>query len=65
MSNLGIFAQPLSFAGVPILVVPVHGQGPMPHGVQLIAAPGRDDLVLRAGRALEAAGVCAAPVAAA
>ena len=63
MANLGIYAQPLSFIGLPILCVPVHGIGAMPHGVQIVAAPGNDALVLRAGAYLQAAGVCTAPVA--
>ena len=65
MANLGIYAQPLSFIGLPILCAPVYGFGAMPHGVQIVAAPGNDALALRAGAYLEAAGVCAAPVAAA
>ena len=36
----------------------------LPIGVQLIAAPWREDLALRAARRLEAAGVAVAPVAA-
>ena len=63
--NLGIYAQPLSFIGLPILCAPVHGIGAMPHGVQIVAAPDNDALALRAGAYLEAAGVCTAPVAAA
>jgi AtzE family amidohydrolase len=65
MANLGIYAQPLSFIGLPILCAPVHGIGAMPHGVQIIAAPNNDALALRASAYLEAAGVCSAPVAAA
>ncbi|NNE84836.1 MAG: AtzE family amidohydrolase [Alphaproteobacteria bacterium] len=65
MANLGIYAQPLSFIGLPILCAPVHGIGAMPHGVQIIAAPNNDALALRAGAYLEASGVCSAPVAAA
>ena len=64
MANLGIYAQPLSFIGLPILCAPVHGIGAMPHGVQIVAAPGNDGLALRAGAYLEDAGICAAPVAA-
>jgi Asp-tRNA(Asn)/Glu-tRNA(Gln) amidotransferase A subunit family amidase len=64
MANLGIYAQPLSFIGLPVLCSPVHGIGAMPHGVQIVAAAGNDALALRAGAYLEAAGVCTAPVAA-
>jgi Asp-tRNA(Asn)/Glu-tRNA(Gln) amidotransferase A subunit family amidase len=61
--NLGLFTQPISFIGLPVLCVPVQRPGALPVGVQLIAAPYREDVVLRAGAALEAAGVCVAPVA--
>jgi AtzE family amidohydrolase len=61
--NLGIFTQPMSFAGLPVVAAPVHGAGPLPIGVQLIAAPWREELLLRAAQVLENAGVCAAPVA--
>ena len=44
--------------------VPVWSAGePLPIGVQLIAAPWREDLVLRVAAALEARGVVRAPVA--
>jgi Asp-tRNA(Asn)/Glu-tRNA(Gln) amidotransferase A subunit family amidase len=35
----------------------------MPLGVQIIAAPGREDLVLRVSATLEKAGIASAPVA--
>ena len=35
----------------------------LPIGVQVIAAPGREDLALRVAAELESSGVCAAPVA--
>ena len=54
--NLGLLTQPLSFAGLPIVVVPVRN-GAMPIGVQLIAPPWREDLALRAAAQLERAGV--------
>jgi aspartyl-tRNA(Asn)/glutamyl-tRNA(Gln) amidotransferase subunit A len=58
-ANLGIFTQPISFIGLPVAAVPVFGQG-MPLGVQVIAAPWREDVALRVARALERDGVCAA-----
>jgi len=60
---MGLYTQPLSFIGLPILAVPVHRPGRLPIGVQVIAAPWREDLVLRVGAALEKAGVVSAPVA--
>ena len=63
-ANLGIFTQPISFIGLPVCTVPLWTPGEtLPIGVQLIAAPWREDLVLRAGHALELAGVARAPVA--
>jgi aspartyl-tRNA(Asn)/glutamyl-tRNA(Gln) amidotransferase subunit A len=63
-ANLGVFTQPFSFIGLPIVSVPVWLDGEkLPIGVQLIAAPWREYIVLRAARALEAAGVATAPIA--
>ena len=61
--NLGLFTQPVSFVGWPVAVVPVHGIGPLPLGVQVIAAPWREDLCLRVAAQLESLGVAAVPVA--
>ena len=62
--NMGVLTQPISCIGLPVCAVPVWGAHPaLPIGVQLIAAPWREDLVLRAAAVLEAAGVCRALVA--
>ncbi len=62
--NMGIFTQPLSFIGLPVAAVPVWLPGEdLPLGVQVIAAPWREDVCLRIAHQLETAGVCAAPVA--
>ncbi len=56
---MGLLTQPISFAGCPVAVAPLwpqQAQG-LPLGVQIIAAPWREDLCLRAARTLEAAGV--------
>jgi AtzE family amidohydrolase len=55
---MGLLTQPISFAGCPVAVAPTWPQagGGLPVGVQLIAAPWREDLVLRAARALEDSG---------
>ena len=37
--NLGLFTQPLSFIGLPVLCVPVQRPGALPLGVQIIGAP--------------------------
>ena len=62
--NLGVYTQPLSFIGLPVLSVPVAAPGSMPLGVQLIGAPFREAHVLRVGALLEAKGVAAAAVSA-
>ena len=59
-ANLGIYTQPISFIGLPVVAVPVPLK-PLPIGVQIIAAPWREDMALRVARALERAGVVAAP----
>ena len=58
-ANLGIYTQPISFIGLPVVAVPVPLQ-PLPIGVQIIAAPWREDIALRIAHALEQAGVAAA-----
>ena len=60
--NLGLYTQPISFIGLPVVCVPVTS-GALPCGVQIIAAPGREDLALAAAARLEKAGVVAAPLA--
>ncbi len=59
-ANLGIYTQPLSFVGLPVALAPVCAPGRLPVGVQIAAAPWREDVVLRLAAALESAGVCAA-----
>jgi len=62
--NIGIFTQPISFIGLPVVSVPVWLDGAdLPMGVQVIAAPWRENICLRIAHQLEAAGVCKAPVA--
>jgi 1-carboxybiuret hydrolase len=58
--HLGIYTQPISFIGLPVVVVPVP-LAPLPIGVQIIAAPWREEVALRIAYALEAKGVAAAP----
>ena len=57
--HLGVFTQPLSFAGLPVLAAPVAGSSALPLGIQIAAAPWREVLVLRVAAAAEAAGVLA------
>ncbi len=59
-ANIGIHTQPISFIGLPVVAVPVP-LDPMPIGVQIIAAPWREDIALRVAYALERLGAVAAP----
>jgi amidase/aspartyl-tRNA(Asn)/glutamyl-tRNA(Gln) amidotransferase subunit A len=65
--NLGLLTQPISCIGLPVVSVPVWGMSSdaphLPIGVQLVAAPWREDLVLHAAAMLEAQGLCSAPIA--
>ncbi len=62
--NLGLFTQPISFIGLPVVAVPVWTEAErLPIGVQIIAPPWREDLALRVARGLEQDGVVRAPVA--
>jgi aspartyl-tRNA(Asn)/glutamyl-tRNA(Gln) amidotransferase subunit A len=51
-ANLGVYTQPISFIGLPVVAVPVP-LDPLPIGIQIIAAPWREDVVLRLAHALE------------
>ncbi len=56
---MGLLTQPISFAGCPVVTAPVwpdRSDG-LPLGVQLIAAPWREDLALRAAQVLASFGV--------
>jgi AtzE family amidohydrolase len=59
-ANLGVYTQPVSFIGLPVVVVPVP-LTPLPIGVQIVAAPWREDVALRIAYALEKKGAVAAP----
>jgi 1-carboxybiuret hydrolase len=59
-ANLGLYTQPISFIGLPVVAVPVP-MSPLPIGVQIITAPWREDIALRLAHALEMRGVAAAP----
>ncbi len=58
--NLGVYTQPISFIGLPVVAVPVP-LSPLPIAVQVIAAPWREDVALRIAHALEQMGAAAAP----
>ena len=58
---LGVYTQPISCIGLPVLAVPVPLPGGLPIGVQLIAAPGREDVLFRVADALERSGAVHSP----
>ena len=60
--NIGIYTQPISFIGLPVVTVPLQTSLGLPIGVQIITAPWREDLALRIARALEASGVAGVPL---
>ena len=65
--NLGVFTQPISCIGLPVIAAPIADPvalgtpGGMPIGVQLIAAPWAEAKLFRVAAALEKMGVCKAP----
>ncbi len=60
--HLGLFTQPLSFIGLPVLSVPIQRPNALPLGVQLIAAPYNEELILRVAAVLEKIGVISTAV---
>jgi 1-carboxybiuret hydrolase len=59
--NLGLFTQPISFIGLPAVVVPLQRRGRLPIGVQLIARPYNEKALLRVAAVLEEEGIASAP----
>ncbi|MDE1916555.1 MAG: AtzE family amidohydrolase [Sphingomonadales bacterium] len=56
-ANLGMLAQPISLAGLPVLCAPVSRPGKLPLGLQLIGAPGREGALFDLAARLESGGV--------
>jgi AtzE family amidohydrolase len=65
--NLGVFTQPISCIGLPVIAAPIaepariNAPEGLPIGVQLIAAPWKEANLFRLAAQLEKLGVCAAP----
>jgi aspartyl-tRNA(Asn)/glutamyl-tRNA(Gln) amidotransferase subunit A len=57
-ANLGVFTQPISFIGLPVVAVPTRKPGALPIGVQVIARPYNEGAALRVAHHLEKQGVC-------
>jgi aspartyl-tRNA(Asn)/glutamyl-tRNA(Gln) amidotransferase subunit A len=60
-ANLGVFTQPISFIGLPVVVAPVQKPNGLPIGVQIIANHYNEAAALRVARHLEKEGVASAP----
>ncbi len=58
---LGVYTQPLSFAGLPVLTVPVASADVLPLGVQLVAGHFGEATLLRVAAELEARGLARLP----
>jgi aspartyl-tRNA(Asn)/glutamyl-tRNA(Gln) amidotransferase subunit A len=54
--NIGIYTQPISFIGLPVVTVPFNAPG-LPVGVQIIAPAWREDVALRVAAQLERDGI--------
>ncbi|HWH31439.1 MAG TPA: amidase [Egibacteraceae bacterium] len=62
LRRLTAYTFPANLVGLPAVTVPVGTDADgMPIGLQIMAARGREDLVLRAAAALERDGACAVP----
>jgi 1-carboxybiuret hydrolase len=62
--NIGIFTQPISFIGLPVVAAPIWIDNGLPLGVQVIAAPWKEAHALRVARVLEQLGIAEARIAA-
>jgi Asp-tRNA(Asn)/Glu-tRNA(Gln) amidotransferase A subunit family amidase len=58
--NVGVFTQPITLAGVPVVTVPLLERGALPVGVQLIGRPGSERMLLALAEELERRGVVGA-----
>ncbi|AXN02366.1 Asp-tRNAAsn/Glu-tRNAGln amidotransferase A subunit-related amidase [Candidatus Purcelliella pentastirinorum] len=56
-SNMGMLTQPISFIGLPVITVPIRVGDNLPIGIQLIAAPFKEDLCFKAALLLEKKGL--------
>ncbi len=59
-ANLGLFTQPLSFIGLPVVAVPLARPGRLPLGLQLVGPPGGEAACFALAARLEACGLTGA-----
>ena len=60
-ASMGLFTQPVSFIGLPVIAAPIRCAG-LPIGVQLIAPPWREDFCFAAAARLEREGAAASRI---
>jgi AtzE family amidohydrolase len=60
--NIGLYTQPISFIGLPVVAVPVRTSRNLPIGVQIITPPWREATALRVAAYLERENIVAAGV---
>jgi AtzE family amidohydrolase len=58
--NIGIYTQPISFIGLPVVAVPLWSAGGLPIGVQVITPAWQEARALRVAAALERRGIVSA-----
>jgi len=58
--NLGLYTQPISFIGLPVVAVPLWTKSGLPIGVQVIAPPWQEARALRVAAHLERLGIATA-----
>lgn len=58
-ANLGLYTQPISFIGLPVVAAPLVAKG-LPLGIQLIGRPGEDRRLIAFAESLEARGLIGA-----
>lgn len=56
-ASMGMLTQPISFLGLPVCTVPLQTASGLPIGLQLIAAPFKEHLALRAAWTLQQQGI--------
>ncbi len=61
-AHIGLYTQPLSFIGLPVMAVPICTSAKLPIGVQVIAAPWAENKLFRVAAALEVAGIADSPI---
>lgn len=61
-ANMGMFTQPISFIGLPVVAAPIQQEGGMPIAIQVIAKPHNEEAALRVASYLEQQGVCSSKI---